>query len=72
MTELRNIKKGSPANKYFEIPEGYTKVSNIMELMGMDMSEHERQPSKNADEDNETGSHLPFKLPKGLKDLFGK
>ena len=72
MTELRNIKEGSPSGKYFEIPKDYQKVSNMMELMGMDMSEHEEKPSKDAGEDKESGSQLPFKLPKGIKDLFGK
>jgi len=72
MTELRNIKKGSPASKYFEIPKDYKKVSNMMELMGMDMSDHEEKPSKAAGEDKESDTGLPFKLPKGLKGLFGK
>ena len=72
MTELRNIKEGSPAGKYFEIPKDYKKVSNMMELMGMDMSGHEEKPSKAAGEDEESGSQLPFKLPKGIKGLFGQ
>jgi hypothetical protein len=71
ITELRNIKKGSPASKYFEIPKEYKKVSNMMELMGMDMSEHEEKPSKTAGEDEESDTQLPFKLPKGIKGLFG-
>ena len=71
ITELRNIKKGSPASKYFEIPKEYKKVSNMMELMGMDMSGHEEKPSKAADEDKESGSRFPFKLPKGIKVLMG-
>ena len=72
ITELRNIKKGSPAGKYFEVPKGYKKVSNMMELMGMDMSEHEEKPPKAAGEDEESGSHRPFQLPKGIKGLFGE
>jgi len=72
MTELRNIKEGSPASKYFEIPKEYKKVSNMMELMGMDMSGHEEKPPKAAGEDEESGSQFPFKLPKGIKGLFGK
>jgi len=72
ITELRNIKKGSPAGKYFEVPKGYNKVSNMMELMGMDMSEHEEKPPKAAGEDKESDSQLPFKIPKGIKGLFGK
>ena len=72
MTELRNIKEGSPAGKYFEIPKDYQKVSNMMELMGIDMSGHEEKPSKDTGEDKESGSKFPFKIPKGIKDLFGK
>ena len=72
ITELRNIKKGAPGNKYFEVPKEYKKVSNMMELMGMDMSEHKEKPSKSADEDKGAGSQLPFKLPKEIKGLFGK
>jgi len=69
---IRKIKKGTPASKYFEIPKGYKKVANMMELMGMDMSEHKEKSSKAAGEDKKSGSQLPFKLPKGNKGLFGK
>jgi len=72
MTELRNIKEGSPASKYFEVPKEYKKVSNMMELMGMDMSGQEEKPPKAGDEDKESGSQFPFKLPKGIKGLFGQ
>lgn len=72
MTELRNIKEGSPASKYFEIPKEYKKVSNMMELMGMDMSGQEEKPSKAAGEDQESNSQFPFKVPKGIKGLFGE
>ncbi len=71
ITELRNIKEGTPASKYFEIPKGYKKVANMMELMGMDMLEHKDKSSKAAGENETSGSQLPFKLPKGLKGLFG-
>jgi Domain of unknown function (DUF4412) len=72
ITELRNIKKGSPASKFFEIPKEYKKVSNMMELMGVDMSERKEKPSKAAGEDKESDPQFPFKLPKGIKGLFGK
>ena len=72
MTELRNVKEGSPAGKYFEIPKEYKKVSNMMELMGMDMSGQEEKPSKAAGEDQESDSQFPFKVPKGIKGLFGQ
>ena len=69
MTELRKIKEGTPASKYFEIPKGYKKVANVIELM--DMSELEEKPSKPPGEDEPSDSPLPFKLPKKLKDLLG-
>jgi len=40
--------------------------------MGLDMSEHEEKPSKAASGDKESGSSFPFKLPKGIKGLFGE
>ena len=72
MTELRNIKEDSSASKYFEIPKEYKKASNMMELMGVDMSGHEEKPSKAAGEDKESDSQFPFKVPKGIKGLFGQ
>ena len=71
MTELRKIKEGTPASKYFEIPKGYKKVANVMELMAMDMSELEEKPSKPVEEDESSDSPLPFKLPKKIQDLLG-
>jgi len=67
ITELRNIKEGTPANKYFEVPKEYKKVSNMFELMGMDMSGSGTKHSKPADNGKESGSQLPFKLPAGIK-----
>ncbi len=78
--ELRNIKEHSPSAKYFEVPENYKQVSNMMELMGINMEEFKTkrskteepttEGSKTAGENNESGSHFPFKIPKGLKDIF--
>ncbi len=70
ITELKNLKKGTPPGKYFEIPKGYKKVSNMMELMGMDMSKHGAKPSKTASENKEFSPHIPFNLPKEIKGLF--
>ena len=82
MTELRNIKEGSPAAKYFEVPKDYKQVSNMMELLGMNMGEFKTERSKMEEpktesskaegEDKGSGFHLPFKLPKGITDLFKK
>ncbi|MBU1196404.1 MAG: DUF4412 domain-containing protein [Proteobacteria bacterium] len=35
-TEIRNIKKGAPPASLFKLPAGYTKVDNMMLVMGMD------------------------------------
>jgi hypothetical protein len=67
MTELRNIKEGDPGNKYFEVPKEYKKVSNMMELMGMDISGSGTKRSKPADKGKGSGSKLQFKLPAGIK-----
>ena len=67
ITELRNIKEGAPANKYFEVPKEYKKVSNMLELMGMDISGSGTKRSKPANKGKESGSQLPFKLPAGIK-----
>jgi hypothetical protein len=71
ITELRNIKEGAPAAKYFEVPREYKKVSNMMELMGMDMSERGKESPEAADNENTSGSQFPFKLPEGVKLPFG-
>ena len=72
ITELRNIKEGTPANKHFEVPKEYKKVSNMLELMGMDMSGSEKNHLKSSDNQKESGPQLPFKLPEGIKLPFGK
>ncbi|MCK5324299.1 MAG: DUF4412 domain-containing protein, partial [Desulfobulbaceae bacterium] len=64
ITELRNIKKGAPSGKHFEIPSGYTKVSNMMELMGMGRGMNRQQRSKGG---QEMPSGLPFQLPDGME-----
>ncbi|MGA7146599.1 MAG: DUF4412 domain-containing protein [Desulfobacterales bacterium] len=78
--ELRNIKERSTSAKYFEAPNDYKQVSNMMELLGINMEEFKTkrskmeepttEGSKTAGENNESGSHFPFKIPKGLKDIF--
>ena len=78
--ELKNIKEQTPSSKYFEVPKDYKQVSNMMALMGINMQEFKTgsskmeepktEGSKPAEEDKESGAHLPFKLPKALKGLF--
>ena len=70
ITELKNLKKGTPPGKYFEIPKGYKKVSNMMELMGM--SGHGGKFSKTARGNKKSTSQVPFNLPKEINGLFGK
>ena len=76
--ELRNLKKGIPEDKYFQVPKGYKQASNIMVLMGMDFGNSltEEKADDNIGKKEEKGEpfKLPFKLPEGLKKFnpFGK
>ncbi len=66
VTELRNIKKGTPSDKYFQVPKGYEKVSSIMAVMGM--GDNKRgQPEGEGEEQGRRGT--PFKIPEGLKNF---
>jgi len=68
ITEIRNLKKGAPDDKYFKVPAGYKRVGSIMEIMGMDFSE--RKAKKPAvQETKEKTAKQPFEIPKSLKDL---
>ena len=44
VTELRNIREEKPAAALFEVPAGYSKVSDMMELMGDDRPKGARPP----------------------------
>jgi hypothetical protein len=44
VTELRNIREEKPAAVLFEVPADYSKVSNMMELMGDDRPKGARSP----------------------------
>ena len=80
INELKNIKERSTSAKYFEVPNGYKQASNMLELMGINMEElkagnlkteePKTESPKPAEENKESGSRFPFKIPKGLKDLF--
>ncbi len=69
ITELRNINKGAPSGKHFEIPSGYTQVSNIMELMGgMDRQQRSRHgQSMDAPSRQMPPADFPFELPEGME-----
>ncbi|MEA2083340.1 MAG: DUF4412 domain-containing protein [Thermodesulfobacteriota bacterium] len=71
ITELRNINKGAPSGKHFEIPSGYTQVSNIMELMGgMDKDRQQRSrrgQSMDAPRGRMPPADFPFEFPEGME-----
>jgi len=68
ITEIRNLKKGAPDDKYFKVPAGYKRVGSIMEIMGMDFSERKAKQSAEQETEEKT-TKQPFKIPKSLKDL---
>ena len=68
VTELRNIKVGKPPARVFEIPPGYKKVGDSIGALMMAMN-GEQMPAagKQPGEHGGGGTHLPFKMPKGMK-----
>lgn len=54
VTELRNIQKGHPGKKYFQRPEGYQKVGNMMEVFGMDFMDQDEE-----DTPSDAGQNMP-------------
>jgi len=71
VTELRNIREGKPAAALFEVPADYSKVSDMMELLG-DERPKGRRPPKSPPKGKEGGSAFPTELPPGLKLPFPK
>ena len=70
VTELRNIKKGKPPARLFEIPPGYKKIGNDMGALFMGMHGG-KMPAAGQQTGGQGEMKLPFKLPKGLKLPFG-
>ena len=66
VTELRNIQEGKPAAALFEVPADYSKVSDMMELLG-DERLKGRRPPKSPPKGKEGGSAFPTELPPGMK-----
>lgn len=72
-TELKNIKEGRQPGSLFELPSGYSQVSNIFELMDDSSLETPRRKTRQQDSDsNEEGKSsisesLKKYLPKGFK-----
>ena len=71
ITELRNIREEKPAPALFEIPAGYSKVSDMMELLGDERPKSGRPP-KSPSKGKEGGSGFPTELPPGMKLPFPK
>ena len=71
VTELRNIREGKPAAALFEVPADYSKVSDMMELLGDERSKG-RRPPKSPPKGKEGGSAIPAELPPGMKLPFPK
>jgi hypothetical protein len=68
ITELRNLEKGMPAAKNFEIPKDYKKVSNMMAVMGMEFSQDEGEDASLEQEDANP-TNRSFDLPKDMKNF---
>ena len=68
ITELRNLEKGMPAAKYFEIPKDFKKVPNMMAVMGMEFSEDEGE-DKDLEQEDANPKNRSFDLPKDLKNF---
>ncbi len=68
VTELRNIKVGSPPASVFEIPQGYKKIGNNVGMLMIAMH-GEQMPAAGKQFGGHGGGemHMPFKLPKGMK-----
>lgn len=71
VTELRNIQEEKPAAALFEVPAGYSKVSDMMELLGDERPKGGRPP-KSPPKGKEGGSPFPTELPPGIKLPFPK
>ena len=71
VTELRNIREERPAAALFEVPAGYSKVSDMMELLGDERPKGGRRP-KSPSKGKEGGSSFPTELPPGIKLPFPK
>ncbi len=71
VTELRNIKRGKPPAKVFEIPPGYKKVGDDMMALMMAMHGRKMPAAGQSAGQEDGGMKLPFKLPKGMKLPFG-
>ena len=65
MSEIRNIDKGAPPSKIFQLPKGYKKVDNIVMAMGMDFGSMEKNngTAPVSQESNKDTPKKPFKMP---------
>jgi len=74
ITELRNLKKGIPEDRYFQVPKGYKQAPNMMALIGMDLEDSLTEEKADDNIEKKEKKREPFKLPEGLKKFnpFGK
>lgn len=56
ISEIRNIKTGAPSSSLFTLPKGYTKVDNMMQVMGMDFGNMGTHMNSSPDSDDEDTS----------------
>lgn len=69
ITELRNIRKGTPPDKYFQVPKRYKKVSGIIAVMGVGTNRDRGDQCESEGKDQRRSGGLPFKIPEGLKNF---
>jgi hypothetical protein len=68
ISEIREIKEGKPDSEVFEVPEGYRKAANMMEMFdppGQGGAEMRRSPHG-----GRHGAGMPEDLRKGLPEGF--
>ena len=68
VTELRNILQKAPADRHFELPDGYRKVDS---MIGLFMTGEDAEMDADQSDMPEDGGMPPFSLPKGFKLPFG-
>lgn len=72
ISEIRNIKTGAPSGSLFKLPKGYTKVDNMMLVMGMDFGNMGTHTNTEPDQDTPGNQNSPQELEKALKGLGDK
>lgn len=71
ITELRNIKKGKPPEELFEIPKGWRKSANMMEMFAGPPEQGGAETRNESAEGESFADKLRKNLPEGFKLPFG-